>query len=135
MKLLQRHLWLSKELSDRLDDWCQKTDDNFSRFTRIALRAALSEAERIEKSRTSQTSIPNSSQTSPEPILDVPTKKDEQDIIPTPTQELHHCSAPRCVNEATGKFKLTSPDLESKELYLCNFHLNIAKREGEVSEV
>ena len=129
MSQIQRLFTLPKELSDRVNEYCKENDDTFAHFTRMALRTALSGFKtKDEKALIEAEPLPEVPINVLPPLVETPS--DIQEPVITP-----RCSAPKCINEAIGRFKLTTPDFDSKELYLCGFHLNIAKREGEVREV
>ncbi len=125
MANIQRLFFIPQELSDRIDAWCKENDSNFSRFMRMAARSTLN----MESGGGIQSlpTLVNLPQTSPEPQQALP--EEEKVVIP------FYCDVRGCKSESVGNFRVTTSGLDTKDMYLCKFHLSIAKREGEVREV
>ncbi len=126
MTLIQQHFWLEKDLLDRINAWCKINDDSFSHFMRLAARSALN----IKL----QSPLPDK----PEPVLESPTTLLQPPEAPSTPEKVSlpvYCDVRGCKSESVGNFRITTSGLDTKDMYLCKFHLSIAKREGEVREV
>jgi hypothetical protein len=134
-QFIHRDITIHKDLSDRVDAWCKEYDDTFSHFVRLAIRAALD----TPKTKIEDRTIPETDQSllkapvalpnQPEPAPEVKVAPDTSSNISIP------CSMKFCKNLSMGKFKVRISDIDSKEMYLCKFHLTLAKRESEVMEI
>ncbi len=133
MANVQRLFFIPEELSNKIDDWCKENDDTFSRFTRIALRAALDQKVRdATKSVNFLNEKPNIPLVTPPkslPEASQPSEPDKNDPLPI------YCDIRGCKSEIIGHYRVTTSGMDTKDMALCQFHLNIAKREAEVVEL
>lgn len=115
---------LPQEMIDKLDLLAKEEDSSRSRLIRMAIRQAFD-----IKAHSSPSNPPLTPQFLP--VSEIPNPPPPPPII----SSLPSCEVRLCKALASGKYRISPPDTDPKEMYLCKFHLNIAKKEGEIVEL
>jgi hypothetical protein len=72
-------------------------------------------------------------------VQEISSKPKDHPVEEKPWKQIIQCDTPFCRNEALGEFRIDTNSTDTGDLtqnrFMCNYHKNLAKKEGTVTQI